>query len=491
MKIRSFFDEQNIQRRVSILFLSIGIIWMALMGGMIVEIHINLLTLLSLLSQTSYKTENAWRLGGVVGGIVLWIIIWLFFYISSSRFIPRIIGANPPSKTENAILSNLIEEVAISSGVSNYKVIPFILEINEPNAFASGKSPRDGSIVITRGMMNILNREELRAVIAHEFAHLKNGDSLFSIQALSFCWAILAISTGAYYFVLIAFSLLFLASFLIMKITMAFSENSEAEGCLFSLIGFCCAVALFVVGIYYLAIYVILFVVVLFLVSLGIKGASSSISKSREYLADACSAQWTRDPMALATALDKIKNYGKLPFKYASVAPLWIYSASFSDAKMLNRVLSFLFETHPLIESRIKKLIEMGGSFALMEDKIREILLSFRLSFWKRFKEIIFPVIATLLALFLCFFSYHYFSASQTFSKPTERINQPEALVMYKAVVIKPIINLRAGPGVDYPIIVKIKAGDVLIVYKEDNEWLFVSYGNLKGWVHSKLVKKV
>lgn len=455
------------------------------MGFLIAETHISFI---SLFTPINPELPKIWGLKGIIAGAILWLLIWLIFFIASSRLFPYISGAHPAFEEEYKILSNLIDEVAIAAGEPTYKIYPYILEIDKPNAFACGKSTKKGAIVVTRGLIDILDRDELRAVLAHEFAHLKNGDSMFTIQALSFCWSLLFVSMGAYYVVLLAFFLIFLVAFFFFKIAES-SEGSDAEGCVTAGISLLIGIGLIVVGIFYLSIYVLLLLLTLFLVGIGIKGSSSSISKSREYLADACSAQWTRDPMALASALDKIRYHDFLSFKNALLSPLWIHSPSFSNVKFVDRLFTYLFETHPLIENRIKRVIEMGGSYAQIDVKMKEILKSLKPSFFKRLGELIYPVLSTLLALLIFFGVFSTFNKIPIYGK-AQKPYQQELAPLYAVIVEKPIINLRDGPGLSYPILAKIKKGEKLLVYKEENDWLFVEYRNLKGWVTRKIVRK-
>jgi hypothetical protein len=117
-------------------------------------------------------------------------------------------------------------------------------------------------------------------------------------------------------------------------------------------------------------------------------------------LADACAAQWTRNPLALASALAKIQAGTRLSNpKGHFIAPLWLdYSDSKSDAGIRDRLLSFLLHTHPTIERRITLLREMAGTSAISEARW---LLAIRPSTAQRIKEWLLPLLATSLALFI------------------------------------------------------------------------------------------
>lgn len=462
------------------------------MGYFVALSHISFISLFSKISDDIIKE---WSIRGVIIGMGLWLLIWTIFIISFYRFLPRFMGAYPAFGNDLNILSNIIKEIAIASGENKYEITLYTLDIDEPNAFACGKSTQKGAIVVTRGLLDILDRNELRAVLAHEFAHLKNGDSFYLAQAISYCWALIVTSIGAYYFVLISFALLLLASLGILKLTESLSDSNNGEGCLISIVGFGIAITLLVVGIYYLFIYVVIMVIALLLVALGIKASASTISKSREYLADACSAQWTRNPMALATALDKIRKIRRMPIRSLTVAPLWSYPPTAFKSGKLNRLFSFLLVTHPPIEERIKKLLEMGGSYAQLDMKLKEIFEVLKPSPWRRIKEMFLPVLATSLALFISFIISRSIIETSLHKQVKKAAESHETIKIEEVEVIKPLINLRKGPGTDHPILAKLYKGEHLKLLKEENDWLMVEYikneKSMIGWVHKQLVKKV
>lgn len=131
---------------------------------------------------------------------------------------------------------------------------------------------------------------------------------------------------------------------------------------------------------------------------MGVKAASSSISQSREYLADACAAQWTRNPLALASALAKISgNTQSVGARRSIIAPLWLDQPSADKGDgVCQHLLSFLLHTHPPIERRLVLLREMAGS-AIMTDG--RWLATLRPSAWQRMREWAYPMSATVLAV--------------------------------------------------------------------------------------------
>jgi len=101
-----------------------------------------------------------------------------FSYYYSDKILLKMANARPVSKEKEPYLYHTIEGVAIASGVPTPKA--YVIETDVPNAFATGRNPDNSAVAVTRGLMNMLNREELEGVIAHEMAHIKNYDILFS-----------------------------------------------------------------------------------------------------------------------------------------------------------------------------------------------------------------------------------------------------------------------------------------------------------------------
>lgn len=207
-------------------------------------------------------------------------------------------------------LMNVVEEVAIASGVPVPEV--YVLE-QEPgiNAFAAGYSPSDAAIAVTRGALEHLNRDELQGVVAHEFGHILNGDMRMNIRLVGMLFGILVMA-------LIGQRVL---------LAMRFSRNNRNAG------GIVVAgLALMVVG------YIGLF--------FG-RWIRASVSRQREYLADASAVQFTRQPEGIAGALKKIG---------ASYSGLNADSEEVGHMLFVNSGLGRMFATHPPLEDRIRKI---------------------------------------------------------------------------------------------------------------------------------------
>lgn len=221
---------------------------------------------------------------------------------------------------------NIIEEMAIAAGITKPKA--YIVEDNDPNAFATGTSPVNSIIVATSGLLNALNREELQGVVAHEMSHIRNHDTkmMTIVAALVGAIALLADWAGRG-----------------MRYTMGRGIRTKpmkrAGGSLlfvFWLIG------------------IILAPIIAQLLAM-------TVSRKREYLADASAAELTRNPLALAEALKKIE-FAVQPTKSISYGTAHLCIADPRGRQLNNREGFFadLFSTHPPMVKRISVLHEMA-----------------------------------------------------------------------------------------------------------------------------------
>ena len=206
---------------------------------------------------------------------------------------------------------NVVEEMAIASGVP----VPDIYVLEQEsgiNAFAAGYSTSDAAVAVTRGTLENLNREELKGVVAHEFSHILNGDMRLNIRLMGILFGILGLA---------------IVGRLLMH-SGAFSRNRNAGGVV-------------MVG---LAIMLIGYIGVFF----G-RWIKASVSRQREYLADASAVQFTRNPQGIGGALKKIAaaQNGSVMEKDAEEVGHMLFSSGFS-AQML--------ATHPPLEERIRAL---------------------------------------------------------------------------------------------------------------------------------------
>jgi len=244
----------------------------------------------------------------------------------------RISGAREigPDDLEFRKVYNLVDEMRIASGLPMPRV--YVVHDPSPNAFATGRTPEDGRVAVTTGLIEILTRDELQGVIAHEMGHIKNRDILFGTIA--------AVQVG-----LIAM----IADFVMhMVFWGGLRVSNDREGGNAQLI-------LMVAGIAFAI-----------LAPIGAMLIQMAISRQREYLADASGAHFTRNPEGLISALEKIGGYAQpMRSRNHGTAHMWI-SDPFANgqAAAMSGGKTSLFSTHPPIAKRIERLRELGMQVA-------------------------------------------------------------------------------------------------------------------------------
>jgi heat shock protein HtpX len=250
--------------------------------------------------------------GGIIGALVY---VWITYYFGSKMSL-AINRAKPITKNQNPELYNIVENLTIADGL----VMPSIYIINDPapNAFATGRDPKHASVCVTSGLLEIMNKDELQGVLAHEISHVKNYD----IRVNMIAFALSAIIS-------------LLADIIIQVTWFRGSDNENMNNQAFLFMGIIAAI---------LAPIVAMFI-------------QLAISRQREYLADVSGALVTRYPEGLASALEKIKKTGsKMKVQNTATAHLF-FANPLGGHSIMN-----LFSTHPPIDQRIKRLRNMEGN---------------------------------------------------------------------------------------------------------------------------------
>lgn len=217
------------------------------------------------------------------------------------------IGENTNNFKEKQLL-NVVEEMALAASLPVPPV--FVLPSNSINAFAAGLTPDNAAITITKGSLEALSRDELQGVVAHEFGHVHNGDMKVSMR--------LAAMVMGFFFVL----------YIALRLLQFAPRNDEKKGGNPLVIA---ALVLFVAG------------TLTWICGSILKAA---VSREREYLADACAVQFTRNPDGIANALRKIEKHEVHDMPTTGMA----YSHLYTDD---NISLSSIFATHPPLKKRI------------------------------------------------------------------------------------------------------------------------------------------
>ena len=257
--------------------------------------------------------------GDAMPGLIFTPIFSLFYVgiviMSSTNIVMKMNRAQEvTSVEEHRFLWHTVENMAMVARVPMPRI--FIINDPSPNAFATGLKPERAAVAVTTGLLDRLSREEVEGVIAHEVAHIKNYDVRLSTVTLALV-SVIAIMSD------IGSRMLFFRSI--------GGRRDQNQNPIFLIIG----------------------LVLLVLAPLIAMLINMAISRNREFLADASGAELTRNPDALASALEKIANV-ETPVEQASSASAPLY---FSDP--LKKKVSGLFSTHPDPVERISRLRQM------------------------------------------------------------------------------------------------------------------------------------
>jgi heat shock protein HtpX len=264
---------------------------------------------------------------GVIIAVILAIALSLSSYFYGDRAVLKSTRAKAVTPQEEPRLHNIVEGIAIAAGVPKPGV--YVVPEQAPNAFATGRDPEHASIAVTQGLLDMMNRVELEGVIGHEMSHVLDRDILIG--------TVVATVVGA----AVLMSEIFMRSwFWGGGRGRRDSSGGDTAGGL--------ALILFAVGI-----------VLLIIAPLAGQLIKMSVSRNREYLADAEGVQLTRYPPGLISALEKI---GAAPHAMRSAnnatAHLWLDQPSRVPGEKTSNM-EKLFSTHPPIQERIKRLQEM------------------------------------------------------------------------------------------------------------------------------------
>lgn len=262
---------------------------------------------------------------GVIAGIFAyfysdpWIAVWvivaaiiyaLIQYYFAGDIAIMMTGAKEVTKKSNPQFYNVVENLSITTGLPMPKV--YIIDDKAPNAFATGRDPKHASVAATTGLLDIMDKEELTAVMAHEMSHVKNYDIRVSMIIFGLVCVVGLISD-------IAFRMMFYGNR---------RRNNES-----SPVGY--------VLIIFVAIFAPLFASI----------AQMAVSRQREFLADASAVNITRYPEGMISALKKLQSHSQ-PMKSQNIAT----EAMYINNPLRKGFFSNLFSSHPPIEKRIERL---------------------------------------------------------------------------------------------------------------------------------------
>lgn len=256
-----------------------------------------------------------WGLSGTGFFLILSALINFFSYFFSHRLILKMSGAKPLERQQVSELFDMVEKLCASQELPLPKL--YLINDDAMNAFATGRDRKHSVVAVTRGLLEKLSIDEVRGVVGHELTHIQNNDMRL-MTVVTLIAGFICIVADMYWYS--------------MRVSKA--EDRDRSGIL--------AVAGFVLAL---------------LAPISAMFIQLAVSRRREYVADAGSAEMTNEPFALASALEKIRRDMR-PLPSAGVTTAHLY---FSNPVKSTDLIERLFSTHPPIEERIRLLKTMKG----------------------------------------------------------------------------------------------------------------------------------
>jgi heat shock protein HtpX len=269
----------------------------------------------------AFGEMTGWGTQGLIIAVVIAVAMTFGSYYASDKIVLAISRARPVKKEDYPYLYNVVEGLAIAAGLPKPRC--YVIDDTAPNAFASGRNPKNSVIVVTTGLLQKLNRAELEGVIGHEMSHIKNYDVLVQTLAVVMVGVVALLSDWI------------LRTFLWGGGRRRSREKSGGNAA---------------------AIFIVVALVLTILSPIVAQLLRLAISRKREFLADANGALLTRYPPGLASALRKL-DADKEPLEAANKATAHLYIVN--PLKDIKGRVNKLFSTHPPIEERIAALEKM------------------------------------------------------------------------------------------------------------------------------------
>tara|TARA_Y100000310_G_scaffold340932_1_gene438399 strand:+ start:237 stop:1079 length:843 start_codon:yes stop_codon:yes gene_type:complete len=279
-----------------------------------IENHLKTVLLLGLLTGLLVGIGSFWGYTGLIIGLVFAVLINFGSYFFSDKIVLAMYRAKEANEKDYPGLFRSVRDVIHLAGMPMPKV--YVMNSANPNAFATGRNPNHSAVAFTTGILDLLDKEELKGVIAHEISHIKNRDILISTIAATMAGVISYIA-------------------MVARWSAIFGGFGGRDGDN-NMVGF--------------LVIAIITPIMAMLIQLA-------ISRSREYLADASAAKILHNPHGLIGALKKLDHGVKRnPLKRASTAGASLFIVNPFSMKGVMAMLS----THPPIEDRIKKLKDLA-----------------------------------------------------------------------------------------------------------------------------------
>ncbi|KQW86470.1 zinc metalloprotease HtpX [Brevundimonas sp. Root1279] len=285
--------------------------------------HLKTFTLLAAL--TALFAGIGYMIGGATGMLIALVFAGgmnLVSYWNADKIVLRMYRAQPVDENHpNAVVRTYVADVVqMAEGAGLPRPVIAIIPTDQPNAFATGRNPANAAVCATTGLLDMLTRDEIRGVMAHELAHVKNRDTLTMTVTATIAGAIAALANFAMFF--------------------GGGDDRERPG------GFIGTLALMI------------------LAPMAAGLVQMAISRSREYEADRVGAEIAGDPASLASALQKIEAYSKRIVNHTAErnpasGQLFIINP------LAGRGADNLFSTHPATGNRVRALMELGAKMGM------------------------------------------------------------------------------------------------------------------------------
>lgn len=336
---QSLFDQQESNRRRSFWLVAGFVLFFAWLG-----FGGDLAWYLSTADQSQTPYQRGSRHTVPFIGLITTLIAGGTCWYSWKRGSQRVLWATgateitEPADEAQRRLFNVVDEMSIASGLPRPKV--YLVPDNDPNAFATGVEPGQAAIAVTRGLLETLNREELQGVVAHEMAHIRNLDTRLMTLLAAMVGAIALMSDGM--------GRMVRGGFRVSGGGGGRHARSSGKG-----------------GNPLALVVLVLWVITLILAPLISRFLAMAVSRKREYLADATGTQFTRNPLALASALEKL-DAAAAPTQSITrgAAHLCIVDPSASNLSAREGKVGDLFSSHPPIRMRIARLRGLAAQAA-------------------------------------------------------------------------------------------------------------------------------
>jgi len=262
-------------------------------------------------------------IGGMVGGrhgvelaFIFAAVMNFFSYWFSDKMVLAAYGAKPIDSTSAPEVFSIVQELAHQAHIPMPRL--YLIDSDTPNAFATGRNPNHAAVAVTRGIMRICTRDELKGVLAHELSHVINRDILTSSIAATLAGAVMMLGSLARWGAIFG--------------GLGGRDEDERGG---------------IVGLLVAAI----------LAPIAASLIQLAISRTREYQADASGARLSHNPLLLANALRKLEDANERMPLDAGPATAHLFIVNPLSAQGMSR----LFSTHPPIEERIRRLEQMAA----------------------------------------------------------------------------------------------------------------------------------